>query len=220
MFVITASHEEILRRAGAYVGTDPLEPALGLMRDGVVRFHGPEHHYLTAACLCAAWCNALGEDKREHLERHYLTAACLCAAWCNALGEDKREHLERLLSRCARIPPAVCGYYGVCGDSMAAGACASELLGANYLSGESWQRVNELTARTQAAIAASCKRGPRCCKRTTFAAIIAASGWIRGTLGIDIAVREGFRCPFHSENKQCLGRGCGFFPEGPEVENG
>ena len=194
MFVITASHEEILRRAGAYVGTDPLEPALGLMRDGVVRFHGPEHHYLTAACLCAAW--------------------------CNALGEDKREHLERLLSRCARIPPAVCGYYGVCGDSMAAGACASELLGANYLSGESWQRVNELTARTHAAIAASCKRGPRCCKRTTFAAIIAASGWIRGTLGIDIAVREGFRCPFHSENKQCLGRGCGFFPEGPEVENG
>ena len=201
MFVITASHEEILRRAGAYVGTDPLEPALGLMRDGTVRFHGPEHHYLTAACLCAAW--------------------------CNALGEDKREHLERLLSRCARIPPAVCGYYGVCGDSMgvcggsmAAGACASELLGANYLSGESWQRVNELTARTQAAIAASCKRGPRCCKRTTFAAIIAASGWIRGTLGIDIAVREGFRCPFHSENKQCLGRGCGFFPEGPEVENG
>ena len=194
MFVITASHEEILRRAGAYVGTDPLEPALALMRDGTVRFHGPEHHYLTAACLCAAW--------------------------CNALGEDKREHLERLLSRCARIPPAVCGYYGVCGDSMAAGTCASELLGANYLSGESWQRVNELTARTQAAIAASCKRGPRCCKRTTFAAIIAASGWIRGTLGIDIAVREGFRCPFHSENKQCLGRGCGFFPEGPEVENG
>ena len=134
MFVITASHEEILRRAGAYVGTDPLEPALGLMRDGTVRFHGPEHHYLTAACLCAAW--------------------------CNALGEDKREHMERLLSRCARIPPAVCGYYGVCGGSMAAGACASELLGANYLSGESWQRVNELTARTQAAIAASCKRGP------------------------------------------------------------
>ena len=114
MFVITASHEEILRRAGAYVGTDPLEPALGLMRDGTVRFHGPEHHYLTAACLCAAW--------------------------CNALGEDKREHMERLLSRCARIPPAVCGYYGVCGGSMAAGACASELLGANYLSGESWQR--------------------------------------------------------------------------------
>ena len=194
MFVITASHEEILCRAGAYVGTDPLEPALGLMRDGTVRFHGPEHHYLTAACLCAAW--------------------------CNALGEDKREHLERLLSRCARIPPAVCGYYGVCGDSMAAGACASELLGANYLSGESWQRVNELTARTQAAIAASCKRGPRCCKRTTFAVLTAASVWLREALGVEITVREGFKCPFHSENKQCLGRGCVFFPEGPEVENG
>ena len=185
MFVITSSHEEILRRAGAYVGTDPLEPALGLMRDGVVRFHGPEHHYLTAACLCAAW--------------------------CNALGEDKREHLERLLSRCSQIPPAVCGYYGVCGDSMAAGACASEMLGASYLSSESWKRVNELTSRTQAAIAASCTRGPRCCKRTTFAVLLAAPRYLRRELGVGLAVREGFACPFSAGNRGCLGRDCAFF---------
>lgn len=184
VFNIAEAHERIYAHCLAYAGSDALECALELMRMDALRFHGPEHHYLTAASLCAAWCNAI------------------CA--------DKAAHLENLKSRCARIPPAVCGYYGVCGDSMAAGACASEMMGASYLSDESWQRVNELTSRTQAAIAASCTRGPRCCKRTTFAVIIAASEWIHDTLGVDVAVHEGFKCGFFAENKQCLGKDCLF----------
>ncbi len=184
VFNIAEAHERIYAHCLAYAGSDALECALELMRTDALRFHGPEHHYLTAASLCAAW--------------------------CNAIGADKAAHLENLKARCARIPPAVCGYYGVCGDSMAAGACASEMMGASYLSGESWQRVNELTSRTQAAIAASCTRGPRCCKRTTFAVIIAASEWIHDTLGVDVAVHEGFKCGFFAENKQCLGKDCLF----------
>lgn len=184
VFNIAEAHERIYAHCLAYAGSDALECALELMRTDALRFHGPEHHYLTAASLCAAW--------------------------CNAIGADKATHLENLKARCARIPPAVCGYYGVCGDSMAAGACASEMMGASYLSDESWQRVNELTSRTQAAIAASCTRGPRCCKRTTFAVIIAASEWIHDTLGVDVAVHEGFKCGFFAENKQCLGKDCLF----------
>lgn len=184
VFNIAEAHERIYAHCLAYAGSDALECALELMRTDALRFHGPEHHYLTAASLCAAW--------------------------CNAIGADKAAHLENLKARCARIPPAVCGYYGVCGDSMAAGACASEMMGASYLSDESWQRVNELTSRTQAAIAASCTRGPRCCKRTTFAVIIAASEWIHDTLGVDVAVHEGFKCGFFAENKQCLGKDCLF----------
>ena len=184
MFNIAEAHERIYAHCLAYAGSDALECALELMRTDALRLHGPEHHYLTAASLCAAW--------------------------CNAIGANKAAHLENLKARCARIPPAVCGYYGVCGDSMAAGACASEMMGASYLSDESWQRVNELTSRTQAAIAASCTRGPRCCKRTTFAVIIAASEWIHDTLGVDVAVHEGFKCGFFAENKQCLGKDCLF----------
>lgn len=191
MFNIAKAHEYIYAHCLAYSGRDALECALELMRTDAVRFHGPEHHYLTAASLCAAW--------------------------CSATGEDKAAHLENLKVRCAKIPPAVCGYYGVCGDSMAAGACASEMLGASYLSGGSWQRVNELTSRTQAAIAASCKRGPRCCKRTTFAAISAASGWIHDVLGIDVAVCEDFKCGFFSDNSQCIGTDCVFFPGGQKA---
>lgn len=184
VFNIAEAHERIYAHCLAYAGSDALECALELMRTDALRFHGPEHHYLTAASLCAAW--------------------------CNAIGANKAAHLENLKARCARIPPAVCGYYGVCGDSMAAGACASEMMGASYLSDESWQRVNELTSRTQAAIAASCTRGPRCCKRTTFAVIIAASEWIHDTLGVDVAVHKGFKCGFFAENKQCLGKDCLF----------
>ncbi len=185
MFSVSEAHEYIYAHCLAYAGRDALECALELMNTDKVRFHGPEHHFLTAASLCAAW--------------------------CNAIGGDKAAHLENLKARCAKIPPAVCGYYGVCGDSMAAGACASEMLGASYLSGESWQRVNELTSSTQAAIAASCKRGPRCCKRTTFAVLIAASKWLCDTLGVGVALREGFKCGFFADNGQCIGQDCAFF---------
>lgn len=191
IFSLVGAHEHIYARCLAYTGWDALECALELMSTDSVRFHGPEHHYLTAASLCAAW--------------------------CNATGADKAAHLENLTARCAKIPPAVCGYFGVCGDSMAAGACASEMLGASYLSGESWQQVNDLTSRTQAAIAASCKRGPRCCKRTTFAVLNAASEWIHDTLGVDVAVRSSFECRFYSGNNQCLGNDCGFFPRRREA---
>lgn len=170
IFNLAGAHERIYAQCLVYAGQDALECALELMSTGPVRLHGPEHHYLTAASLCAAW--------------------------CNAVGEDKTAHLERLKDRCIKIPPAVCGYFGVCGDSMAVGACASEMLGESYLSGESWQRVNELTSRTQVAIAASCTRGPRCCKRTTFAVLNAASKWVRDKLGVGVAVRSGFECCF------------------------
>ena len=186
IFSLVDAHEYIYAHCLEYDGRDALECALAIMSAGCVRFHGPEHHYLTAASLCAAW--------------------------CNAMGADKATHLENLKVRCAKISPAVCGYYGVCGDSMAAGACASEMLGASYLSGESWQRVNELTARTQSAIAASCTRGPRCCKRTTFAVLIASSGWMRDELGVGVAVRGDFKCGFCADNNQCLGADCRFFP--------
>ena len=85
VFNIAEAHERIYAHCLAYAGSDALECALELMRTDALRFHGPEHHYLTAASLCAAW--------------------------CNAIGADKAAHLENLKSRCARIPPAVCILY-------------------------------------------------------------------------------------------------------------
>ena len=82
--------------------------------------------------------------------------------------------------------------------------------------------MNELTGRTQSAIAASCTRGPRCCKRTTFAVLAAASAWLRDTLGVPVAARGGLECPFYARNSECLGRDCVFFPakRSQEVRHG
>ena len=92
---------------------------------------------------------------------HFLTAAVLSTAWYYSRGEDPAEHLEKLRQRCAKIPPAVCGYYGVCGDTLGAGAFLSEALEASYLSKESWATVNRFTARVQAGIGAAGETGPR-----------------------------------------------------------
>ena len=163
---------------------DPLWMAEELMHSDYVRVHGPEHHFLTAAVLCTAW--------------------------CNAVGEEKQEHLEQLRIRCKKVPPAVCGYYGVCGDVLAAGAVMSEMLEVNYLSGETWQKLNAFTAKLQAAVAESCSTGPRCCKRTSYAVLHAAVDGL-AEMGIQVSKSEPIRCGFSAENAQCIGRNCVFF---------
>lgn len=169
----------IERLCGESEETDPLALAETLMRRPEIRFHGPEHHYLTAAVLAAVW--------------------------CRRRGEPVEPHLRRLRTRCGQIPPGVCGYFGVCGDTMAAGAALSDLLGVTYLSREDWKRLNAFTARAQGRIAGSCQRGPRCCKRSTFAVLSASYELLE--------LREpGFRCRFSGENPQCIGTQCAFFP--------
>lgn len=44
--------------------------------------------------------------------------------------------------------------------------------------------VNNFTARVQSGVAASCTRGPRCCKRTTLAAISAAASALAELTGV------------------------------------
>lgn len=136
MYDMKKAEERILEYCAERAREDAVPPediACALMNEpGVLRMHGPEHHFLTAASLCAAWC-AVRRD-------------------------DARPRLERLRVRCAQIPAGVCGYYGVCGDTLAAGAFLSEILGATYLSGAEWQVVNNFTARVQSGVAASCTR--------------------------------------------------------------
>ena len=164
----------------------PVEAASELMESDMLRTHGPEHHYMTAAVLCAAW---------------YALR-----------GEDARVHLEKLAERCRRIPPAVCGYYGVCGVSLAAGAFLSEALEVNYLSGESWRILNLFTARVQQAVALAGESGPRCCKRSSFAALQAAVDALRELMGVELPKTEALRCRFCGKNESCLKNGCSFYP--------
>ena len=182
MFDIKKTYSYITERCRVYDGNAPLCLALELMNTEYIRMHGPEHHYLTAAVLCSAWCNAIGEEKTEHLE-----------------------HLEK---RCELIYPGVCGYFGVCGDVMALGAAFSEMKGVTYLSGKPWHDIADFTAKALQAVADSCKGGPRCCKRTTFAALASAVHWLREEKVIELEIPENLNCPFSAGNSQCVKKGC------------
>ena len=186
MFNKAESENQILEYCAVSGSLSPLDMARELMAKGVVRLHGPEHHFLTAAVLSAAW------YRRR--------------------GENPRLHLEKLKERCTKIAPAVCGYYGVCGDSMGAGAFLSEVLEVNYLSEESWAILNKFTGRVQSAIGASCERGPRCCKRTTFAAILAAAEAVKELLGVELEDCSRVYCGFYTKNRQCVKSDCVFYP--------
>ena len=186
MFSMKDTEQYITEYCAAAGGKPPVTAAMELMESGKLRTHGPEHHYMTAAVLCAAW--------------------------YSLRGEDARVHLEKLAERCRRIPPAVCGYYGVCGVSMAAGAFLSEALEVNYLSGESWRILNLFTARVQQAVALAGESGPRCCKRSSFAVLQAAVDALRELLGVELPAAQPVKCRFCGKNESCLKNGCSFYP--------
>jgi len=179
---LNATHTFILEKTAQAQSVNPVSIAIQIMHCPEIRMHGPEHHFLTGASLCTAWC---------------------CA-----LDIEPRPFLEKILARCIKIPPAVCGYYGVCGDTMAVGAAVSVMLGTTYLSQEEWRITGSITAQVQNAIAGA--PGPRCCKRCTTAALLAATHAIRQTLNIPLESPAALFCGFSRKNSECLLTQCPF----------
>ena len=165
----------------SYRGTSPFTLAEVIMNKENMRIHGPEHHYLTGAVLMTCYKNATGKS-------------------INA------EDLEQIMIRADKIPPGVCGYYGVCGDTMAAGAFLSIVKGTTYLSGESWGNANKLSAYCQREVS-RCP-GPRCCKRTTFSVLKAASDYLAEYEAVKLNIPENFYCTYSKDNESCLGSEC------------
>lgn len=161
-------------------GTDPVTIALELMQRPEIRLHGPEHHFLTAAVLMAAY--------------------------CNVTGIDLNEKLEKLQKRCEMIPAGVCGYYGICGDVMAAGAFMSVLLGTTYLSRSEWTLTGIMTARCQTEMAKL--SGPRCCKSATISVLITAVDVIQDILNVRLDKPGMILCSHSGSNIDCLGIKC------------
>lgn len=172
----------IMEKADKSQSSNPLTIATQLMHCPEIRIHGPEHHFLSGAALCAAW--------------------------CHAQGLDALPHLEKLLPRCMQIPPAVCGYYGVCGNTMAIGAAVSVMLGTTYLSKKEWGLTGSVTAHVQKAIGST--PGPRCCKRTTMSALVAATDIVRELLNIALERPKQVFCTFSPKNEECLRKACIF----------
>jgi hypothetical protein len=195
-FVCDACHSSsandwIERRCATADGADPMRIAIELMRSPHVTMHGPEHHFLVPASLLAAWHNAGGPA---------------------ALGSsaEKSDQIRKARRRAELVPGGFCGTHGACGAAIGCGIFVSVITRATPLSGQEWRLSNEATAEALQAIAAL--GGPRCCKRDSFLAIIAARDFVGDRFGVALPIAEPLLCEFIRLNKECTGQACPFCP--------
>jgi hypothetical protein len=165
--------------------TDPIELATSLMKNPKVSMHGPEHHFLVPAVLLTAYYNLRNEP------------------------ELKAEKLEQARKRASNVLGGFCGFHGACGAGIGTGIFISIITGANPLSKDEWKMSNLMTARSLLAI--SSLGGPRCCKRSSFVAIVEAMYFLDEHFGIVLPVKSDLVCEFSKLNRECLKEQCPFY---------
>ncbi len=162
---------------------DPIGIIQSLMEQPAVHMHGPEHHFMVGAALLAAYRNSGGEI-------------------------NIRPALEEMLRRGKQVPGGTCGFWGCCGAGVSTGIFVSIITGATPLKKQEWGLANLMTSRALERIA-NCG-GPRCCKRDSFLAVIAAVEFIKENFGIQMELPEHIHCGFSGFNNECLGKECPF----------
>jgi hypothetical protein len=164
---------------------DPIEMALILMRNPVIKMHGPEHHFLVPAVLISCYYNV----KKEY--------------------DKKEDRIKEAMRRAERIPGGFCGSHGNCGAGVGAGISISVITNATPLSGQEWKLSNLITSKCLLSIAEI--GGPRCCKRDTFLSLIEAAEFLNTNFDVKIKYNKNIKCEFSSLNKECIGNRCPFF---------
>ena len=162
--------------------TDPVAIVRRMMNLPFCHMHGPEHHVMVGAALLTAYKNAGGNLDLE-----------------NALRE--------IYSRGKAVPGGACGFWGACGAGISAGQFLAIATESTPLAREPWGLSNQMTARALDSIGKV--GGPRCCKRDSFLAILAAVDFTREHLGVEME-RTVPVCSYSSKNNQCIGKRCPF----------
>lgn len=163
---------------------NPIEIAQQMMASPAVHMHGPEHHFLVAAALLAAYKNSGGEA-------------------------DMNTALNAVISRGKLVPGGFCGMAGNCGAAVSAGIFLSVIQKTTPLSEENWAAGMRMTAACLEAVARH--GGPRCCKRDSFAALTQACRFLKEEAGILLKVSDSIICSHSSKNRECLKEGCPYY---------
>ena len=91
-----------------------------------------------------------------------------------------------------------CGFYGNCGAAVGTGIFASLVTNATPLSIADWKLANLVTAKSLYVIAQH--GGPRCCKRTTFLALLEAANFVKEHFGVTFKLKKEIKCEFYPLN--------------------
>lgn len=145
------------------------------------------------------------------LEHHAMIAAVLVTAYKNLTGKVTDEEIKEAIRRGATVPGGYCGLYGADAAAIATGIAMSVILKASPLTDYERRTANMMTGRALAAIAEN--RGVRCCKRSTFAAIEAATQYFREVLGVEFPhiPASKLKCEHSHRNKQCSYADCRYY---------
>ena len=162
--------------------TDPVAIIRRMMALPFWHMHGPEHHVMVGAALLTAYKNAGG-------------------------SLDLEKALREMYSRGKAVPGGACGFWGACGAGISAGQFLAIVTESTPLAQEPWGLSNQMTAHALERIGKV--GGPRCCKRDSFLAILAAVDFVREHLGVEME-RTVPVCSYSSRNNQCIGKRCPF----------
>ena len=161
---------------------DPIEIICMMMAEPFCHMHGPEHHVLVGSALLTAFKNSGGEVNLE-------------------------EALMEMQSRGKNVPGGVCGFWGACGAGISTGMFISIISKASPLTKESWGLSNLMTSKALDEIGKI--GGPRCCKRDSYLAILAAIDFVKQHFGV-IMEKQQIVCNHSGVNNQCIGSRCPF----------
>ena len=162
---------------------DPMDILEKMMAMPFCHMHGPEHHVMVGAALLTAYRNAGGEL-------------------------DLEKALKEMYSRGKAVPGGVCGFWGACGAGISAGQFVAIASGSTPLAEEPWGLSNQMTAKALDAIGKN--GGPRCCKRDSYLAILAAIEFVSDQWNVSME-RTMPVCTRSGQNNQCIGNRCPFF---------
>lgn len=138
-----------------------------------------------------------------------MVGAALLTAYKNVGGElNLSDALMEMLNRGKEVPGGSCGFWGACGAGISAGMFVSILTGATPLAQESWGLSNKMTSEALEAISRT--GGPRCCKRDSYQAILAAIRFVKEHFGIEMEYTD-IKCTHSHQNNQCIGGRCPFW---------
>ena len=115
--------------------------------------------------------------------------------------------LQEMHSRGKAVPGGACGFWGACGAGISAGQYMAIATKSTPLAVEPWGLSNRMTARALEAIGSV--GGPRCCKRDSWLAILAAIDFTREQLGVELTKTIPV-CDHSRKNNQCIGKRCPF----------
>lgn len=175
----------IKKKCTEYSGNRPLELAVEIMNNPIIRMHGGEHHFLTPSVLLTVFNN---------LTKKFA---------------DKAEKLDELEKYIAHNAPKSCSLEaGTCGAAIGAGVFFINFLQDNFVP-EVLDRLSEYIR--QESIRQIDEIGlSRCCKRDTYISLEVTSKVLRDNLDLDIIISEP-KCTFSLRNKSCGMEECPFY---------